>query len=772
MKVSIAWIFDYIDADWRTIDVAHLVSRFNQVTAEIECFEKISIDLDQLSMVRIAKIEGDKVTAHSAEWKKDFELPSRKNIELNQVYLVKDNGKTVSWALAHDVGSGKDSIVPVLDCPEELLAGGWKKHFENDDYIMEVDNKSITHRPDLWGHRGLAREVAAILNLPFKDLDPLLAHKKVTEYDKSVPATASNPIAIELRNSEVIKRFSGIYLNNVAIKPCSLPMAFRLMRVDVRAIDALVDITNYVMLELSQPMHAFDASAIKTKKLVPQLARKGEKITLLDGDTVELTSEDIIISDGTTPLSLAGVMGGKESGINANTTAILLEAASFDAPTIRRTATRFKKRSEASARFEKSLDLNQDVLALQRFLKLFAESGMKADQSDEIFSLGKAAQELKITITHEFIEKRLGVSVSEDQITAILEKIDFGVELRDGVYTISVPTYRCSKDIKIKEDIVEEIGRFYGYGNLQPQLPLMQVYPKNLQWIYRRRKAKELLAYGLGMRELYNYAFFDEEFLNQLNWQPGQTLEVQSPVSDNWRRLVTTLVPGLLKAAVSNAAEHEKLRFFEVARTWEHKQEVIERGSMAGIFFDKKNPIDFYEAKAELQLLFDAFEYTFEWKKIERPDFPWYAPYQTAALYHNGIYVGIVGKLHPTFMSNLCAGDAFIFELDANFFMHHKDALKRYKPTSKYPEMVRDISMLIERSMSAEHIIEIIGQCDPKIVLVELLDFFEKDEWPDKRSMTFRFTISDKEKTMTKEEADVIWEAVAATLKQHGAQIR
>lgn len=772
MKVSIAWIFDHIDADWRTIDVPYLVSRFNEITAEIESFEKVSINLDQLSMVRIAKIEGEKAIAHSLEWKKEYELPLRKNLEINQVYLIKNIKNTVAWAVAQDVGSGKDFMIPALDCTDDLLAGGWKKSFENDDYILEVDNKSITHRPDLWGHRGLAREIAAILNLPFKKIDPLLAHKKVVAYDTSVSATVSNPISIELHNMDVIKRFAGLYLDKVHIKSSSLWMAHRLMRVDTRAIDALVDITNYVMLELSQPMHAFDAAAIKTKKLVPRLAKKGEKVTLLDGETVDLTPEDIIIADGNIPLSMAGVMGGKESGINSQTTAILLESANFDAATIRRTATRYKKRTEASARFEKSLDPNQDLLALQRFLKLFDDSKMSAVQSDEIFSLGKTALESTITIAHEFIEQRLGISLSEKEICHILQKIDFGVSVKNGLYTITVPTFRGTKDIKIKEDIVEEVGRFYGYGNLQPQLPFMQVLPKNLDWIYRGRTIKELCAYALHMRELYNYAFFDEEFLHQINWQPGNTLAVQSPVSDNWRRLVTTLVPGLLKAVVSNVAEHEKLRFFEVARIWQHDQAVIEKGSIAGVFFDKKNAIDFYDAKAELQLLFDAFEFNFEWKKIERPDFPWYAPYQTAALYHNGISVGIAGKLHPTFMSTVCPGDGFIFELDAHFFMHHKDQTKRYQPTSKYPEMVRDISMLMVRHMSSAQIMEIIAACDPKIISVALLDFFEKDEWPDKRSMTFRFTISDKEKTMTKEEADVIWDKVAATLKQNGASIR
>ncbi len=774
MKISISWVFDHIDADWRHIDIGALITRFNQITAEIEGFEKVSLNLEDITLGKVTHIDNEHIKVMSDEFKQEFILPARKGVSFNQLFLikkVKEQGQA-RWLTGADIGSGKDFVMPAVYCDQSQVAGNWKKNIPIEDDIIEIDNKSITHRPDLWGHRGLAREIAAILDLPLKPLGEFLARKKVVAYESTMAASKSEPFSVTIENQDVIKRLAGIYLDNVEQRASLLWMAFRLARVDSKPIDAFVDMTNYVMLDLSSPMHAFDASKIHDKKLIARLSKKGEKLTLLDGESVELTSHDIVICDDQKPLGLAGVMGGKDSGMCAETKEVLLEAGAFDATTIRLTATRYKKRSEASARFEKSLDPNQNIFAIQRFLKLLDDANIKAIQSNEIFSIGRSAQEQEIEISHDFIEKRLGTHISSDVVENILRKLDFGVRIDEGIYTITVPTFRGTKDVKIKEDILEEISRFYGYGNLHPQLPFLQVHPKNLDWLYQTSKIKELCAYAMHMRELYNYAFFDEEFLTQLEWQPAQTLAVQNPVSENARRLITTLIPGLLKAVVNNSAENDLLRFFEVARVWHHSPIVTEKKSIAGIFYDKKASIDFYDAKFELQQLFNALHIDLEWQKIAQPDWPWFAPYQTAHLIHNGKTVGIAGKLHPTFLNRLCLGDAFIFELDGDFFIHHKDLVHRYEPASKYPDMVRDISMLVSREMTAQSITQLIKQSDDKIINVELVDFFEKNEWPDKRSMTFRFVISDAQKTMTKEEADTIWETVASNLKQSGAAIR
>lgn len=772
MKLSIAWIFDHIDADWKKIDVAHLVQRFNEMVAEIEGVTKIHLDLNPFSIARVTHIHPDNIVLFSSEWSSEHILPSRKGAMVGQYFLIKKNETDCVWGNAQDLGGGKDMLIPQLKISQSEDAGQWKQAFESQDYILEIDNKSITHRPDMWGHRGFAREVAALLDVPFKDQIEFVTQKDVNQQPVVCPASKANSFGVHIDAPEVCKQIATITLDNVQVPASSLWMAHRLARVDARAIDGIVDITNYVMLDWGQPMHAFDASAFAPKQLVVRKAKNKESLTVLDGETIQLTEHDIIISDGNKALALAGVMGGRDSGVSDSTTSMLIESACFDAATIRKTAARYKKRTEASVRFEKSLDPYQTVVAIMRFLKLMQHAGIQATQSQEISTVGAIEKQTIITITHQMIEKRLGVTIATEFVCKKLSQLGFGVNLANGTYTIEVPTFRATKDIKIKEDIIEEIGRYYGYTVLEPELPRLQLKPSaDLGWVYNQRKIKQTLAYACNMQELYTYAFFDEEFLTTIKWQPGTTLEVQSPVSENWRRLVTTLVPNLLKSVVQSSADFDTLNFFELARTWQPNTQKIELKSLAGIFFDKKS-VDFYDAKLQLQKLCDALNLTVEWEVVEQPEMPWYAPNQTAHIMHNDQSIGIAGKVHPTFLSSICQGDAFIFELDADFLLNYKHPVIQFVAASKYPEMVRDISILIDSAMTSDQVAHVIAQANTKITQVSLLDFFEKNEWPDKRAMTFRFVICDHDRTMKKEEADVIWDTVAVNLKNVGAVIR
>ena len=532
-------------------------------------------------------------------------------------------------------------------------------------------------------------------------------------------------------------------------------------------------------------MHAFDAAFITSKTIVPRRAKNKEKLTLLDGQTVELTDQDLVITDGKRPLALGGVMGGKDTGISAQTTSIFLESANFDATTIRKTAARHKQRTEASARFEKSLDPNQNVPALLRFLRLLDDAKINA-RSSEIFSLGTPTKEGELAISHEFLEKRLGVTLAPLFVAKTFSKLGFGFEQvsTDGKegYKLTIPTFRSTKDVRIKEDIVEEIGRFFGYVNIPQELPLMQLSPSNVDWVYRVRSIKEMLAYALTMREINSYSFFDEDFLRELGWEPGPTASVQSPVSENWRRLVTSLVPGLLKAVQLNVADNDQLRFFEWARTWSTAQagswfsgktgNLIEKKVLAGILFDQRKAVDFYEAKEQLMILFQALNIDVAWERVDKSDCPWFLPYQTAYVTHKGDKIGIVGKIHPGFMSKVSQGDAVLFELDGDFLLRYKAPTAKFIPASRYQAVGRDISMLIPVQLTADEIMKLIEKTDNKITSVALLDFFEKDEWKDQKSMTFRFIMQDHEKTLSKEEVDAVWDTIADKLKKLGATIR
>ncbi len=775
MKLSIAWIFDHINADWKAVDIPALVTQCIQTTAEIEGFYPVNINLSEFSLAQVKHKTATSVTVFSLEWGREFAMPYRADAHVESLYLIKKLDEAAIWASMKDFNSAKEHLLPACACDDEQVAGGWKKDIELDDYILELDNKSITHRPDMWGHRGIAREIAAILQVPFKPIDQFIIPKKIEEYATQAPASATHPYALRIMAPQACKRFAGLYIENVAYQPSSLWMALRLSRVDSRPIDVIVDSTNYVMLDIGQPMHAFDAAAISSKIVEPRFAHAQEKLTLLDGSTIALTPQDLVITDGTKPLALAGVMGGAESGVRSTTRSLFIEAACFDATTIRMSAARHKIRTEASARFEKSLDPHQITYAIMRFLKIIEDEGFVVRSADALQVCGKDSVAPTITVSHDFIERRLGVPLQEDFVIGVLHALEFGVvEAGAGIYTITIPTFRATKDIAIKEDIVEEIGRYAGYTKMERSMPVKQVQICDVQPIMQVRTIKKVMASTMQMRELYNYALYDEEFLRVLQWDPGSILAVQSPVSEHWRRPVTSLVPHLFKAIMLNSADYNQLRFFEWARTWHQTGDaVVEKKRLAAIIFDSKKTVDFYACKALVQQLFDALHLKdVVWRKVDAPQEPWFRPYQTADLLYNNTIIGRVGMVNQLFLHTIVEGDAFIVELDGDFLMHYKPALHTFVPLSKYPEVIRDISILIAHDKTAHDVACCIKNTDMRIIRVDLVDFFEKDTWIDQRALTFRLTIQDAHKTLLKEEVEVLVEQVVNRLHVMGATIR
>lgn len=770
MKLSLAWLFDHIDGDWRKVDVAVLVNRFNKMVAEIEGFEKIEIKLDTLAAVRVNKVMPDHVEVTCPEWKHTIDMPARQ-VKEGQFYIIAKKGDTYIWATTKDFGSEKEALFPAVALRPSDIDGQWKKHIEAHDYIIHLDNKSINHRPDMWGHRGVAREMAALLDMPFKAVDHLLVPKKViqAEGDK----IAHGGFAITVENPAVCRRFAGLYFGQVQNSCSPIRIAARLAKVDSKPINAIVDATNYVMLDVAQPLHAFDADLLAHKTILVRNAKNKETIELLDGQTIELTDHDCVVTDGKKPIALAGIMGGKDSGVSTSTQSIFLEAAHFDPAAIRKTSARIKKRSESSARFEKNLDLMGNILGIQRFLKVLDDAGVTYQADEQIMSVGSVPVPKIITIEHAYIEKLLGVCLAPAFITATLQELEFGVSEKNGTYTITVPSFRATKDISIKQDIVEEIGRLYGYDHVHEQLPTRQTKSFDISSVLRKRKIKQLLAYGLDMRELYTYAFFDEGFLHTLDWQPGATLKVQEAVSQNWQRLVTTLVPNLLKAVQIHAQEHERMNFFEWARVWPEGTAAREQESLTGIFVDQKHAIDFYDVKNQVNKIAQLLGITFEWVKADVQELhPWYLPYETAYLLHHGVKVGIAGKINPAFYHKIALGDAFLFEFDASFLSTVHVPYKRFTAISKFPAITRDVSFMIPLAYTVQQLQTGIATIDETITHVSLVDHFQKPEWQDQKSITLRIVMQDPNATLESSQADTIMHKVTAYLSNQGAVIR
>jgi phenylalanyl-tRNA synthetase beta chain len=888
MKLSIAWIFEHIKAvDWSKLDLTQLVAKFNQITAEIESCESLKLNSESFTIVEILADH----RFFSAELNLELELSARANLKVGELYLAcknisssnSDNHSTdntnnnYKWASLADLGSTKDGLLTAVSCAAELRAGLWKAKVVWQDAILEIDNKSITHRPDLWGHRGIAREIAAIYDLELKELDEFITKIPVEqsvsqiEIPTEIPGLnnltqenldrQTNLQTVSLKNIGC-QKFSSYLITHTENSATDLFQAFMLARLDYKPIRLLVDLTNYVMLDLGQPMHAFDADKLISNSACVRYARTGEQLELLDDQKISLLDSDLVVVSGDQPVSLGAIMGGKNSGISSDTSSVLLEAANFAAGVIRRTAGRLKLRTEASARFEKSLAPEQTELAIERYLRLLIDlkvnyqaakfiNSSNSNSTNNSFNNtvnsierpnSKTDSNREIKVSHDFIEQRLGVTLTTEFITKILTKLGFAVTqefipefisntqnfanntnhnpeltIKDSkrtntlLYTITVPSYRVIKDISLPEDIVEEVGRFYGYDNIPAQLPTKALIPFDNQRVYNLRKIKQLLATTGQMHEVNSYPFFDEQFLRELQWQPLDKtyIQVDSPVSENWCRLVTSLVPHLIKTVYQNLNTGvDYFNFFECNKTWvlETSQKAQENFSLAGIVATTKinrkniNNNNFYELKNIFTQLFKLLKLEISWELVSASELnnlpAWYDPTQTAVLVHkvnnsnstnshtsngdasnnnfNNYKLGLIGKLNSKFWNKLSDTelDGLIFELDLDYLLNYSAPTKKFVPISKYQISYLDITVLAAQELTMAQLSQAIFSAHNVIRSVELIDSFAKPEWQGQRALTFRYKFLDSQKTLVKAEIDQVQLQVTSALKNLGVEIR
>jgi len=735
MKLSIAWIFDHINADWQKQDIQEIMKQFNQKTAEIEGFEHYSLDLTNLVLNEV-------------------------NGQPEKAILI--NTKENRPATYADLNIEREGLLPLFDATDKTFLANWKKNIETKDVILEVDNKSITHRPDMWGHRGFAREIASFLNLSLIPQEELLAKQEIKQFnDKS-----EGKIHVENKVPKACLRFSTLYFDSIDNKPSNLFMALRLARVGTKPINSIVDLTNYTMLDWSQPMHAFDSQKISGKKIIVRCANKNESLELLDDSKLSLTDNDLVIANDQKAMSLAGVMGGKDCSIANETNSILLESAAFDAATIRHSASHHKIRTDSSARFEKTLDPNQVIDAILRFLKVAQEANIKYTINSPINILGNPLPVKTIKIEHEYFEKKAGFKLEASIIKKLLEKIEFKVKINNNIYEIEAPSFRAAKDIKAKEDILEEVVRLYGFEKIIPTQPVFLRYNSDLSKTMNLRKIKHYLASGANMMEQKNYSFYDEDFLKQLKFDPAQNtklVEVLSPVSENYKRLTTSLIPHLLKNIRDNFLIEDKLYFFEFGRTWQidSSNNGIEKRTLSGIFFHKRENIDFYQFKYLLNKVFEILGISekISWGKSETIKFPWQNQSQTANISFENQIIGYAGTIDKTMLSNidtLPQSDAFIFELDGDFLITALPVEKIFSPLSKFQESSFDLSFVVPINFSVKEIETLLSNIDPLIENIKLIDFFEKEDWLDKRALTFRVQLVSMDKTLDKESIELV----------------
>jgi len=778
MKVSLRWLCSHInDLPWHLVDVAELVVRFNAKVAEIEHVEQLRVSLDALQAARVTAVQPSGLSVTLADGK-SFSLPYRNDVsgfaltDLAVLLTFDAQGKEC-FATLRDVGLDKDGLVPPLAIKTNDLSGGWKSVWEAQDVILDVDNKSLTHRPDMWGHRGFAREVAALFGKHLLDAKSVCEAIATTEADSALTVINKAPAACSA--------IAGLRVANAQFRPSDVQAASRLINIGYRPRNAMVDMTNYAMADWGHPMHAYDADQLAGNTLCVRFAQDKEKIELLDGASLNLTSQDLVITDAQKPVALAGIMGGKNDSVQQVTQTLVLEAACFHAATVRRSSARHKIRTESSQRFEKTLDPEQVIHTLERCIFLARQWGVISAPLHHPIVLMKAVpyNPLILAVSHNYLIGSIGAPLGAEEIVSILKSIDFEVSYTeqggDIIYTVKVPSYRATKDISGAHDIMEEVARLYGFNAITPRLPAVVQRASSTQHKMRESVTKRYFAYSAGMREQRNYAFYYEPFLTLIDWREEEKASLRNPVSQEERRLVSTLIPRLLANVVENMADADRLAFFEWGTVWLDGQG-SERKELAAVWYDKRGKGNFYSFKQTVIGFAQMFGVALEWhnaRDMQRPQ--WLASSQAVCLTAGGSTVGWFGMIDPVMiqkMGGLPESNGYAFTFDASWLLHFEAHSKTAVTVNRFQHSSFDVSILIPQRVEVAALEKMIAGCSGLIEEVRLIDFFEKKEWTESRSVAFRVLLSRVERTLTREEIEEVRTSVFAELTKVGAQLR
>ena len=563
------------DIDWENI-----WKTFTIRTAEVESVKKVGNNLDNVVVAKIVKCEKhpDSNHMHILQVECDEENPVQVvcgapnvRVGLKTAYIkvgghiegIEIKSRPLRGIISNGMCcSGKelgisDNHDGILELPSDAPVGmNIKEYLPIEDIIVEIDNKSLTNRPDLWGHYGIAREIAAITN---HELLPLEISEIEDENKEKLKITIKEP--------NLCYRYSGLKVNNLTNNKTPLDMQIFLYYVGMRSISLFVDLTNYIMLELGQPMHAFDSRVVK--EIEVGLANDGDAYTTLDGIERKLTKDMLMIKNGNNYFGIAGVMGGLDSEILSDTTSIFLESATFNAGNIRKTAVALGLRTEASARYEKSLDPNLTTYAIKRLMYLLKKENPNLEIASKLTDIyPNELTEQVIKLNKKTLNIYMGKELSENEIKEILEKLGFKVEINKDFYNVTVPTFRATKDIKIEQDLIEEIARMYGLENFSPKPLKLDLTVVEHENVYNQEyEVKELLATKFDMNEVNSYIWYDSEMLKKIGIDKSG-IKLLGKSENNILRDDLSL--SLMNIIENNLKNYKRFGIFEIGTTIEN----------------------------------------------------------------------------------------------------------------------------------------------------------------------------------------------------------
>ena len=613
------------------------------------------------------------------------------------------------------------------------------------DIVFEIENKALTHRPDCFSHLGIAREIAAFYALKLND--PL------NKLDKESPVKGKVlPLNIKITDQNLCIRYTAIVLKNIRIGESPDFICDRLKACGVRPINNVVDITNYVMLELGQPLHAFDYDKVNKHQVIVRLAKKTETITTLDGVKRKLDSETLVIADSQKPIALAGVMGGSNSEVSSNTKTLIIESANFNAQNIRKSSKRLNLRTEAVTRFEKNLDPNLTKAALIYAVKLLQQYAQAEVSSRVIDIYPKEYKSELIQTSTNFINSLLGLKLTSQKIISLITRLQIKSVFKGDQLKIFVPTFR--RDLHLPADIAEEVARIYGYDNIPTTLLAGEIKPppvnNSLSW---ERKIKLFLS-GLGLTEVNLPSFISKEIIILTGDNPNHYLKLLNPLSPEKEYLRKSLLQGLLLAAQNNLKYFNKISIFEIDRIFipTKKEEQPKEIKTLSVLFVGKS---YTEAKGILEALFDYLYLPFP--NVEQiTNHNLFQPEQTAKIAD----LGSIGELNLDLRSFLNTNkEVTAFEMDFTKLIQRAKKVNFYQPIALYPPIIEDFSFEFSKDIQLGEVLSAISKISPVITAVDVVDKYES-------TITFRITFQDPKKSLTTQEIIPVRKQLVAVLKE------
>lgn len=788
MLLSMNWIGDFVDLSG--LDRTALIRRFTLSTAEVEEIIVKGEDTRGVIAARIAS-----VAAHPTSEKLHL-------LKIDTGHGLVDcvcgapnvrEGMTVAFAPAGGSVCGheiKDAIVAgypshgmccseaelgigadnagIFDIPDAIAPGtDLKSVYDIDDILFEVDNKSLTNRPDLWGHYGIAREFAAMTG---RELSPVPMAD--TEAYRDLPA-----VDISIRDPEHAYRYVGVKVENIRRHESPVNMRIRLYYCGSRAINLLADLTNYVMLELGQPMHAFDLRRVDRVEV--RCPTEASEFRTLDGQDRKIDENTLMITSGGEPVAIAGIMGGLASEIEEDTTSLLLESACFDGVCVRKTSARLGLRTDASMRYEKMLDPELCPVATGRFLSLLFDIDPGACVVSAVTDVYVYHYpSVTLTIDKAYVDRYTGIDISADRICKTLTGLGFGVERSGNSFTVTVPSFRATKDVTIRADLIEEITRIYGYDNFSLFTARGELRPvRRDRQAADDARAKDLLVSRFAMHEVHSYIWCDVPKYREIGITAEENVRVISPQTPDHAILRNSMAPTQLRFLSENRGKSERFGLFEIGRVihgLRENGECDERKILGVAFYDRTNGEEaaFLHVRDMIASLAETLKHRPAVFRSVQPAHAWEHPANTFEIAIDDKICGRLSVPHPTVRNAIDkkAGIAFA-EIDMGAFSAIDPSPIRYREASRFPGIDMDLSfdVALESLVYTEITVAAQKAAGELLDRVEMLDIYEKDGTA---SVTLRLFFLSPDRTLTKAEVQTAADAVVRALEPLGMHLR